>query len=56
MQRIHLAETLAAREGAGVEMHVLEDAGHWVINNNAYAQHSKHNGKYFFMVFISVLA
>ena len=44
MQRIHLAETLAAREGAGVEMHVLEDAGHWVIS--ACVQHSKQNVKY----------
>ncbi|KAG1328207.1 putative protein ABHD11 [Cocos nucifera] len=30
LQRIHAAEELAADEGAGVEMHVLEDAGHWV--------------------------
>lgn len=30
IQRIHSAEELAADEGAGVEMHVLEDAGHWV--------------------------
>ena len=30
VQRIHLAETSASQEGAGVEMHVLEDAGHWV--------------------------
>ncbi|KAB5512511.1 hypothetical protein DKX38_029539 [Salix brachista] len=29
LQRIHAAEDLAAEEGAGVEMHVLEDAGHW---------------------------
>lgn len=34
VQRIHLAETLAASEGAGVEMHVLEDAGHWVHTDN----------------------
>lgn len=34
VQRIHLAETLAATEGAGVEMHVLEDAGHWVHADN----------------------
>lgn len=30
LQRIHVAEELAADEGGGVEMHVLEDAGHWV--------------------------
>lgn len=30
LQRIHIAEKLAADEGSGVEMHVLEDAGHWV--------------------------
>lgn len=30
LQRIHAAEELAAEEGGGVEMHVLEDAGHWV--------------------------
>lgn len=30
LQRIHAAEEIAAEEGAGVEMHVLEDAGHWV--------------------------
>ena len=30
IQRIHAAEELAADEGAGVQMHVLEDAGHWV--------------------------
>ncbi|KAF5479411.1 hypothetical protein F2P56_000233 [Juglans regia] len=30
LQRIHAAEELAADEGGGVEMHVLEDAGHWV--------------------------
>ncbi|KAI8568655.1 hypothetical protein RHMOL_Rhmol02G0217300 [Rhododendron molle] len=29
IQRIHVAEELAADEGGGVEMHVLEDAGHW---------------------------
>ncbi|KAL5227195.1 hypothetical protein ABZP36_015460 [Zizania latifolia] len=29
LQRIHAAEELAADEGGGVEMHVLEDAGHW---------------------------
>lgn len=33
LQRIHVAEEQAAEEGgtAGVEMHVLEDAGHWVF-------------------------
>lgn len=31
LQRIHAAEDLAAEEGGGVEMHVLEDAGHWVF-------------------------
>ena len=30
LQRIHAAEELAVEEGGGVEMHVLEDAGHWV--------------------------
>lgn len=30
LQRIHAAEDLASEEGGGVEMHVLEDAGHWV--------------------------
>lgn len=30
IQRIHAAEEVAADEGAGVQMHVLEDAGHWV--------------------------
>ena len=30
LQRIHAAEELASEEGAGVQMHVLEDAGHWV--------------------------
>ena len=31
LQRIHTAKELAADEGGGVEMHVLEDAGHWVF-------------------------
>ena len=30
VQRIHSAELIASTEGAGVQMHVLEDAGHWV--------------------------
>lgn len=30
IRRIHAAEELAVEEGGGVEMHVLEDAGHWV--------------------------
>lgn len=30
LHRIHVAEEQAAEEGGGVEMHVLEDAGHWV--------------------------
>jgi len=30
VQRIHVAEQIASTEGAGVQMHVLEDAGHWV--------------------------
>lgn len=30
VQRIRLAERIASREGAGVQMHILEDAGHWV--------------------------
>ncbi|KAF4373178.1 hypothetical protein F8388_019360 [Cannabis sativa] len=31
IQRIHAAEEVASEEGGGVEMHVLEDAGHWVF-------------------------
>ncbi|KAL5982865.1 hypothetical protein ACLOJK_016943 [Asimina triloba] len=34
LRRIHAAEELAVEEGAGVEMHVLEDAGHWVHADN----------------------
>ena len=34
LQRIHAAEELASEEGGGVEMHVLEDAGHWVHADN----------------------
>ncbi|GMH31246.1 hypothetical protein Nepgr_033089 [Nepenthes gracilis] len=34
IQRIHAAEELAADVGAGVQMHVLEDAGHWVHADN----------------------
>ncbi|XVF63392.1 hypothetical protein PTKIN_Ptkin09bG0083900 [Pterospermum kingtungense] len=34
LQRIHSAEESAADEGGGVEMHVLEDAGHWVHADN----------------------
>ncbi|KAH7352098.1 hypothetical protein KP509_19G029800 [Ceratopteris richardii] len=34
VKRIHMAEALATTEGAGVEMHVLEDAGHWVHADN----------------------
>uniref|UniRef100_A0A7N1A574 AB hydrolase-1 domain-containing protein n=1 Tax=Kalanchoe fedtschenkoi TaxID=63787 RepID=A0A7N1A574_KALFE len=34
LQRIHAAEELAVEEGGGVEMHVLEDAGHWVHADN----------------------
>lgn len=34
LQRIHVAEEQAAEEGGGVEMHVLEDAGHWVHADN----------------------
>ncbi|XP_024022886.1 abhydrolase domain-containing protein C22H12.03 [Morus notabilis] len=34
LQRIYAAEELAAEEGGGVEMHVLEDAGHWVHADN----------------------
>lgn len=30
IRRIHAAEEFAADEGGGVQMHVLEDAGHWV--------------------------
>lgn len=30
VERIHSAEIVASDEGAGVQMHVLEDAGHWV--------------------------
>ncbi|KFK32034.1 hypothetical protein AALP_AA6G191500 [Arabis alpina] len=34
LQRIHAAEEIASEEGGGVEMHVLEDAGHWVHTDN----------------------
>ncbi|KAJ7949766.1 Alpha/beta hydrolase domain-containing protein 11 [Quillaja saponaria] len=34
LQRIHAAEEIAVEEGGGVEMHVLEDAGHWVHADN----------------------
>lgn len=34
IERIHAAEELASDEGAGVEMHLLEDAGHWVHADN----------------------
>ncbi|KAJ3678089.1 hypothetical protein LUZ60_001892 [Juncus effusus] len=34
LQRIHAAEELAQDEGAGVQMHVLQDAGHWVHADN----------------------
>ncbi|PRQ20755.1 putative palmitoyl-CoA hydrolase [Rosa chinensis] len=34
LQRIHAAEELAVEEGGGVEMHVLEAAGHWVHADN----------------------
>ncbi|XVF30168.1 hypothetical protein REPUB_Repub16aG0033800 [Reevesia pubescens] len=34
LQRIHSAEESASDEGGGVEMHVLEDAGHWVHADN----------------------
>ncbi|KAH7524867.1 hypothetical protein FEM48_Zijuj06G0164700 [Ziziphus jujuba var. spinosa] len=34
IQRIHAAEEIASEEGGGVEMHVLEDAGHWVHADN----------------------
>lgn len=34
LRRIHAAEELASEEGAGVQMHVLEDAGHWVHADN----------------------
>ncbi|PIN01628.1 putative alpha/beta hydrolase [Handroanthus impetiginosus] len=34
IRRIHVAEEQAAEEGGGVEMHVLEDAGHWVHADN----------------------
>ena len=30
LQRIHAAEEVASDEAGGVEMHALEDAGHWV--------------------------
>ncbi|PPR99737.1 hypothetical protein GOBAR_AA20929 [Gossypium barbadense] len=35
LQRIHAAEESAADEGGGVEMHVLEDAGHWCSKNHS---------------------
>ncbi|KAK4413428.1 protein ABHD11 [Sesamum alatum] len=34
LRRIHVAEEQAVEEGGGVEMHVLEDAGHWVHADN----------------------
>lgn len=34
LQRIHSAEEVAMEGGGGVEMHVLEDAGHWVHADN----------------------
>ncbi|MFS7983676.1 putative palmitoyl-CoA hydrolase [Helianthus anomalus] len=34
LQRIHAAEEQASQEAGGVEMHVLEDAGHWVHADN----------------------
>ncbi|XP_052203658.1 uncharacterized protein LOC127808948 isoform X6 [Diospyros lotus] len=34
LQRIHSAEEVAVDGGGGVEMHVLEDAGHWVHADN----------------------
>ncbi|GAV59366.1 Abhydrolase_6 domain-containing protein [Cephalotus follicularis] len=34
LQRIHAAEEAAVDGGGGVEMHVLEDAGHWVHADN----------------------
>ncbi|OIT40621.1 PREDICTED: protein ABHD11 isoform X1 [Nicotiana attenuata] len=34
IRRIHVAEEQAVEEGGGVEMHVLEDAGHWVHADN----------------------
>ncbi|KAL1542775.1 putative esterase/lipase [Salvia divinorum] len=34
LHRIHVAEEQAAEEGGGVEMHLLEDAGHWVHADN----------------------
>lgn len=34
IRRIHSAEEQAYKEGGGVEMHVLEDAGHWVHADN----------------------
>ncbi|XP_031737177.1 uncharacterized protein LOC101222550 isoform X2 [Cucumis sativus] len=34
IRRIHAAEEQAVEEGGGVEMHVLEDAGHWVHADN----------------------
>lgn len=37
LQRIHAAEELAVEEGGGVEMHVLEDAGHWVCTIMSYS-------------------
>ncbi|KAH8966093.1 hypothetical protein BDL97_03G006300 [Sphagnum fallax] len=34
VERIRSAEIVASDEGAGVQMHVLEDAGHWVHTDN----------------------
>lgn len=36
LRRIHVAEEQAVEEGGGVEMHVLEDAGHWVCTHFLY--------------------
>ncbi|XP_042495685.1 uncharacterized protein LOC122074786 isoform X2 [Macadamia integrifolia] len=42
LQRIHAAEELAVDEGGGVQMHVLEDAGHWKALGSTYTQFQRH--------------
>lgn len=40
-RRIHVVEEQAAEEGGGVEMHVHEDAGHWVCTLRLFIQKLK---------------
>lgn len=43
LRRIHIAEEQAVEEGGGVEMHVLEDAGHWVCGHFPLNCQTQHN-------------